>query len=108
VSGLCQALQWQIFSGIPDAVGSILHSKKLLSDFGYQKSRAMAVNPYRRSPTWDKITRLIEDRNKKMEEVRRLYVEVREIDRLISQLRAQFAPQAEHKAEHKRRRDLAS
>jgi hypothetical protein len=47
----------------------------------------MPLNPYRRSPTWEKITQLIAERNRKMEEVRRLYCEVREIDRLVSQLR---------------------
>jgi uncharacterized coiled-coil DUF342 family protein len=50
----------------------------------------MSLNPYRRSPTWEKITQLIEERNRKMEEVRRLYNEAREIDNLVSQLRAEF------------------
>jgi hypothetical protein len=52
----------------------------------------MSLNPYRRSPTWEKITQLIEERNRKMEEVRRLYNEAREIDYLVSQLRAEFKP----------------
>jgi hypothetical protein len=52
----------------------------------------MPLNPYRRSPTWDKITQLIAERNRKMEEVRRLYCEVREIDRLVSHLRGGLKP----------------
>ncbi|MCU1308677.1 MAG: hypothetical protein JWN45_3372 [Acidobacteriaceae bacterium] len=52
----------------------------------------MPLNPYRRSPTWEKITQLIAERNRKMEEVRRLYCEVREIDRLVSQLRGDLKP----------------
>jgi uncharacterized coiled-coil DUF342 family protein len=47
----------------------------------------MSLNPYRRSPTWEKITQLIAERNRKMEEVRRLYSDVREIDRLVAELR---------------------
>jgi hypothetical protein len=50
----------------------------------------MSLNPYRRSPTWEKISQLIDERNRKMEEVRRLYNEAREIDNLVSQLRAEY------------------
>jgi hypothetical protein len=50
----------------------------------------MSLNPYRRSATWDKISQLIDERNRKMEEVRRLYNEAREIDTLVSQLRAEY------------------
>ena len=59
-------------------------------EVGIGKAGLMSLNPYRRSPTWEKISQLIDERNRKMEEVRRLYNEAREIDNLVSQLRAEF------------------